>query len=415
MRKIYTGIDIGSDTVKIVVAEMNKDNFYVLASTSKKSQGIRRGLVVNREKAAESLEEAINDIERQIGVRIDKAIVTVPSQGRKLKIVSGKHKLKNENSRVSGHDINKTLEDAVVGNVDEEDELVTVIPIVFNVDNRENIFDPRAEEGKELGVKAVIGVAPKKYLYPFMTIFNDCNIEIIDIVFGSIGDYYSEYNKERDKSLGAIINIGEETMNISIFNKKIIIKNEIIKLGSKNVDNDIMYIYGVNEEQARYLKENFAVSSTRYADINETIDIKLSDNEMITINQEDITKVVESRVVELLKLAKNQINNLTNRKISYIIVTGGITELTGFGSVVENTLGINATTLNDNIIGIRNNKFSSAAGIIKYFDKKMELRDKVFSMFDKNQIDSMMNFDNGNMVPFEEDSTSNVENDFSSN
>ena len=224
MRKIYTGIDIGSDTVKIVVAEMNKDNFYVLASTSKKSQGIRRGLVVNREKAAESLEEAINDIERQIGVRIDKAIVTVPSQGRKLKIVSGKHKLKNENSRVSGHDINKTLEDAVVGNVDEEDELVTVIPIVFNVDNRENIFDPRAEEGKELGVKAVIGVAPKKYLYPFMTIFNDCNIEIIDIVFGSIGDYYSEYNKERDKSLGAIINIGEETMNISIFNKKNTIK-----------------------------------------------------------------------------------------------------------------------------------------------------------------------------------------------
>lgn len=415
MRKIYTGIDIGSDTIKIVVAEMNKDNFYVLASTSKKSQGIRRGLVVNREKAAESLEEAINDIEKQIGVRIDKAIVTVPSQGRKLKIVSGKYKLKNENSRVSGHDINKTLEDAVSGNVDEEDELVTVIPIVFNVDNKENIFDPRNEEGNELGVKAVIGVAPKKYLYPFMTIFNDCNVEIMDIVFGSIGDYYSESNKERDKSLGAIINIGEETMNISIFNKKIIIKNEIIKLGSKNIDNDIMYIYGVTEDQARYLKENFAVSSTRYADVNETIDIKLSDNEMITINQEDITKVVESRVVELLKLAKNQINNLTNRKISYIIVTGGITELTGFGSVVENTLGINATTLSDNIIGIRNNKFSSAAGIIKYFDKKMELRDKVFSMFDKNQIDSMMNFDNGNMVPFEEDSTSNVENDFSSN
>lgn len=415
MRKIYTGIDIGSDTIKIVVAEMNKDNFYVLASTSKKSSGIKRGLVVDREKAAESLEEAINEIEKQIGVRIDKAIVTVPSQGRKLKIVSGNYELKRENSRVSGHDINKTLEDAVKGNVEDEDELVTIIPIVFTVDNRDNIFDPRGEEGKKLGVKAVIGVAPKKYLYPFMTIFNDCNIEIIDIVFGSIGDYYSEYNKERDKSLGAIINIGEETMNISIFNKKIIIKNEIVKLGSKNIDNDIMYIYGVDEDQARYLKENFAVSSTRYADVNETIDIKINDNEMITINQEDITKVVESRVEELLKLAKNQINNLTNRKISYIIVTGGITELTGFNSVVENTLGINATTANDNIIGIRNNKFSSAAGIIKYFDKKMELRDKVFSMFDKNQIDSMMSYDNGNMVPFEEETTISEENDFASN
>lgn len=415
MRKIYTGIDIGSDTVKIVVAEMHNDNFYVLASTSKKSNGIKRGLVIDREKAAASLEAAIDDIEKQIGVRIDKAIVSVPSQGRKLKIVSGTAKLRNENSRVSGHDINKTLEDAVLGNVDEEDELVTIIPIVFTVDNRDNIFDPRGEEGNELGVKAVIGVAPKKYLYPFMTIFNDCNIEIIDIVFGSIGDYYSESNKERDKSLGAIINIGEETMNVSIFNKKIIIKNEIIKLGSKNIDNDIMYIYGVDENQARYLKENFAVSSVRYADINETLEVKVNDNEMITINQEEITKVVESRLLELLKLAKNQINNLTNRKISYIIVTGGITELTGFNSVVENTLGINASTLNDNIIGIRNNKFSSAAGIIKYFDKKMELRDKVYSMFDKNQTDSMMNFDNGNMVPFEEETTIRDEEYFTGN
>ena len=414
MRKIYTGIDLGSDAIKIVVAEINKDNFYVLASTSKKSKGIKRGLVVDRELAASSLKEAINEIEEKIGVKIDKAIVAVPSHGRKLKIVSGNYKLKGEKNHVTGHDINKTLENAVSGNIDETDELVTVIPIVFNVDKKDNIFDPKGEEGKELGVKVVLGSAPKKYLYPFMTIFSDCNIEVIDIVFGSIGDYYSAASKENDKHLGAIINIGEETINVSIFNKNIIIKNEIIKLGSKNIDNDIMYIYGVDKRQARYLKENFAVCSTRYADINETIDLEINDNEIITINQEDITKVVESRVVELLKLSKKQINSLTNRKISYIIVTGGITELTGFNSVIENTLGINANIINSSIMGIRNNQFSSAAGIIKYFDKKMQLRDKIHSMFDKNQIASMMNFDNGNMVPLSEVSTSNIDDYFTS-
>lgn len=415
MRKIYTGIDIGSDTIKIVVAEVLNENFHVLASTSTKSKGIKRGLVVDRKQAADSLEKALTNIEKQIGVRIDKAVVTVPSHGRKLKIVSGKTKLQGEDKKVTGQDINKTLEQAVNGNVSEEDEVVTIVPIVFTVDDRDNIFDPKGEIGNELGIKAVIGVAPKKYLYPFMTIFSDCNVEIIDIVFGSIGDYYSAANKERDKTLGAIINIGEEIINVSIFNKKIIIKNDIIKLGSKNIDNDIMYVYGINERDARYLKENFAVSSTRYADVNETIDIKISDNEMVTINQEDLAKVVESRIEELLKLSKKLINSLTNRKISYIIVTGGITELTGFSSVVENTLGISASTLNDNIIGIRNNKFSSAAGIIKYFDKKMELRDKIYSMFDNSQIVSMMNYDNGNMVPFEEDTADEVEEYFTSN
>jgi len=415
MRKIYTGIDMGSDTVKIVVAEIKDNDFYVLASSSKKSKGIKKGLVVNKEEAIESLEEAINDIESQIGIRIDKAIISVPGHGRKLKIVSGNIKLKEENTEIKGTDINKVLEASIVGNIDDEDELVTVIPIVFNVDEKENILDPKKEIGNSLGVKAVIGVVPKKYLYPYLTIFNECNIEIMDIVFGSIGDYYMSSNKENDKKLGAIINIGEETVNVSIFNKKIIIKNEIIKLGSKNIDNDISYIYGVDSKQARYLKENFAVCSTKYSDVNDAVDIQINDNEVVTINQEDITKVVESRVVEILKLAKKQINNLTNRKISYIIVTGGITELTGFNSVVENTLGINASTLSESIMGIRNNKFSSAAGIIKYFDKKMELRDKIYSMFDKNQINSMMDFDNGNMVPLKEVSTSNVDDYFTSN
>ena len=214
---------------------------------------------------------------------------------------------------------------------------------------------------------------------------------------------------KNDKALGAIINIGEETINVSIFNKKIIIKNEIIKLGSRNIDNDIIYIYGVDRQEARYLKENFAVASVRYADVNDTIDVKINDNESVTINQEDLTKVVESRISELLKLAKNQINNLTNRKISYIIVTGGITGLVGFNTVVENTLGINASVLNDNIMGIRNNKFSSAAGIIKYFDKKMDLRDKTYSMFDNDQVNTMMEFTNGKMVSLDEESTSDVD------
>ena len=176
-----------------------------------------------------------------------------------------------------------------------------------------------------------------------------------------------------------------------------------------------MYIYGVDREQARYLKENFATASARYADVNDTLEVRVNSNEVVTINQEDITKVVESRIVELLKLAKNQINNLTNRKISYIIVTGGITELTGFNTVVENTLGINASILNDNMMGIRNNKFSSAAGIIKYFDKKMELKDKTYSMFDNDQIDTMMNFTNGNMVSLDEIFTSNVDDYFDRN
>ena len=96
-----------------------------------------------------------------------------------------------------------------------------------------------------------------------------------------------------------------------------------------------------------------------YADNNDLIEVKDNYGESKLISQVGVSKIVEARLREILKFAKNEIKNLTNREISYIIVTGGITELTGFNSVVENTLGINANVINDSIMGIRNNKFFS--------------------------------------------------------
>ena len=398
MRNIYTSIDMGSDSIKIVVAEIYNDNIYVLASASRKSKGIKKGLIADKELAKESLEKAINEIEKQIGFRIDKAIVAVPSNDRNLKIVSGSYVLKGEEAKVTGRDINKSLENAVVGNFEEDFELVCVLPIVFSVDDRKNVFDPKGLTGKKLGVKAVIGTVPKTILYPFLQVFADCGIEVVDIAFGSIGDYVIGANRDNDKEIGAVINIGEETINISIFNKKILIKNEIINLGSRNIDNDIMYIFGVDRKTARYLKEKFASCSTRYSDKFDTINVKINDNEVTTIDQEYITKVIEARVIELLKLSEKQINNLTNRKISYIIVTGGITSIPGFNYVVETVLGLSAFVIPESILGVRNNKYSSAAGLIKYYDQKMKLRDKKYSMFNDEQINILMSYTGNDKV-----------------
>ena len=112
MRNIYTGIDIGSDNIKIVVAELIKDKFYVLASTSVKSVGVKRGLVVDEEMATNSLRLAINEIEKTLGVRINKAIVAVPSNSRNLSIVDGTINIYND--VINGNDIVTLLQESTI-------------------------------------------------------------------------------------------------------------------------------------------------------------------------------------------------------------------------------------------------------------------------------------------------------------
>ena len=61
---IYTSIDLGSNSLKIVVALKNNDKFYVLASTSVKSKGIKKGYIKDRELVIECLKEAIANINK---------------------------------------------------------------------------------------------------------------------------------------------------------------------------------------------------------------------------------------------------------------------------------------------------------------------------------------------------------------
>ena len=383
MRNIYTGIDLGSDSIKIVVAELVKEKFQVLASTSVKSVGIRKGLVVDSEMALRSLNLAIEEIEKVLGIRIKKAVVTVPANNRNIKVVSG---VVDTEGTVGGKDIVSVLQKSAEGEIPEDHELVSIIPIMFDTEDGKFTKDPIGLAIKSLSVKALLATAPKKQIYDYLRIFNDANIEVEDITFNCIGDYYEAKTKETDEEIGAIINIGQDKTDVSVFNKGILIKNSIFNLGSKNIDNDISYIYGTDTNTSRELKEKFALASRRYADINEMLEFDNDQGEKKSINQYEITEVVEARVVELLKLAKKEINDLTKRKISYIIITGGITELMGFSYVAENILGINTSTLNISTMGIRSNKYSSAIGIIKYFHDKMKLREKNISLIDDESV-----------------------------
>ena len=59
MRKIYTGIDIGSDSIKVVVSEFFNKKFHVLASSCIPSSGVKRGLIVDKEAVSVGIKKAI--------------------------------------------------------------------------------------------------------------------------------------------------------------------------------------------------------------------------------------------------------------------------------------------------------------------------------------------------------------------
>ena len=385
MKKVYASIDIGSDTIKFVVGELFNDEVNVLAAHSIKSKGIRKGLIIDPNLCINAIKDGMKEINNMLGITIKKVIVNVPDYNAKFMLVNGECEIENSDSIITNEDINKVIKTSVYGKLPANYELVTVLPIFFSTDEKENVLKPLGLKSKKIGVKGIMISVPKKNVYSVLGVMEGAGLEVIDITLNGLCNYYESRNNDMLKKVGAVINIGHETTNVSIFNKGILMNTETIQIGGNNIDKDIECIFGVNVFEARNIKEKFASSHKRFCQLAEVYEIKNNYGELIRLNQLEVTEVVMKRLIEILEFSKKQIKLLTKSNINYIVITGGLTEIKSFKNLVYEYLGKNTIIHVVDTIGVRDNKYSTALGMIKYFIDKMEIRGKNYSMI--NTVD----------------------------
>ena len=393
MKKIYTAIDIGSDTIKFVVGEYFKNKLNILATYEQKAKGIRKGLIVDPNLAINSIKDGIKEINNNLGIDIKKVIVGVPSYNAKFMFVTSEIEITGD--AITTDDVNNLIKASVYSKVEQDYELITVLPLTFLIDG-EKETKVVGKTGNKLEIKGIMISAPKKNVYSVLSVMEGAGLEVVDITVSALGDYYEVRNDNLDKNIGAIINLGHETTNVSVFSRGKLMNTETIQLGGINVDKDLAYMFNINVFDAREIKEKFASSHKRFIALNDVYEVKNTAGEVIKLNQIEVTEIVMDRLAELLRLAQKQILLLTKQNISYIVITGGLTEIRAFKNLVYEILGKDVIIYTEDTLGARNNKYTTAVGMIKYFADKMEIRGKEYSMVDKEDEEQLINPNNKN-------------------
>ena len=395
MRKIMASLDIGANALKLVVAETVGEKLNILGVSTIPNNTIKKGKIINKEELVNKLKELFKDINDRLGFEVTKTLVIVPSSSAEFTLGTGKINVKSEDGIITAEDIVSVVKKSAYHVVQDNMELVTIMTINYTLEDGTKVLEPKNLISKTLEVKTVIISALKSEVYDYLECLEEINVDVVDIAFASIGDYFQFRNKEFDKQVGAIINIGEQTTCVSIINKGVLTNTSTTYLGGSNVTNDIAYIYKIDKEKAKDIKEEFALAHKRMAISAETINIKNKEEKNISINQYEVSEVVESRLKEILNLAKKQINVLTKKEISYIILTGGVTETKDFNLVAESIFGKNVTLGNIHELGVRNNIYSSVVGIIKWYDYNQKLKNREYSLLNIKEQEEFSKLSNG--------------------
>ena len=390
MRKIYTSIDIGTDEIKAVTIEEYNDKFNVLATASIPTKGVKKGLIIDASLITSSVKKVIKSLESKLGTKIEQVIAVVPSNNLEINIGMGEISVDTHDAIIDGDTIFNSLQKSLKKHVSSDMEVVSVLPIEYKIDGEKKVKNPLGLEGSRLAVKSVIAMVPKKNVYSVVGILENLGIEVVDIVISSIADYYAVKDEELDKDVIALIDIGKEKSVLSVFNKDILVKEMITSIGGEDIDEVIRFNLKTDEKKSKEIKEEYGVANRKYADGDEEYKIvnRLSQN--MVINQYMLAEMIEYKLMEMLKNFKNDLNSLTNREISYIIVTGAMTSMLGFDALLQDVYGRKGKVSSINIIGIRDNKYSTSFGAIKYFVSKLNLREKEYTMFIDEKVEEML-------------------------
>ena len=313
MEHVYASIDLGSDAIKLVVCELYQNHLNLLAACSTSSRGIKKGLITDPELAKKSVLLAFKQVEQMLGVKIKRVIANVPNHHADYKIIKGETEILGD--LITPKDMINTYKIGIKKNLLPNEEFVTVVPIDFKINGKTIMKNPKGFPGKHLLGRAMMVTTPKKNVYSVVSIIESLGIEVADISTSSIGDINCFRNETIDKSIGSVINIGSEVTEVSLYSKGIPVSTKIIGAGGNDIDKDIAYMYKIDLAEARKIKESFALAHKRNADVTDIYETVNSDNVKIKINQSAVSEVVQSRITEILSLAKNELNDLTNKPI----------------------------------------------------------------------------------------------------
>ncbi|MDR1013172.1 MAG: cell division protein FtsA, partial [Lactobacillales bacterium] len=86
---LYTGLDIGTTSVKVVVAEYMNGQMNIIGVGNAKSEGLSRGIIVDIDQTVASIKRAIAQAEEKAGIKINSAYVGLPATSLQWEHCSG--------------------------------------------------------------------------------------------------------------------------------------------------------------------------------------------------------------------------------------------------------------------------------------------------------------------------------------
>jgi cell division protein FtsA len=378
MTELVYGIDVGTTKIVAIVGRASDRRGWVevLSVGEAPSCGLKRGVVVDREAATESVAEAIE----ACGGDLRGAPVSVGIAGSHITSFNTEVTLLNRsrNRVVTRRFLKKLESEARRVELKDDEKVIHVVPRSFVLDGTEGVKQPVGLAARKVTMRAHVVSGAISSIQNLLGVVEDCGVKISRVVLEPLASSEACLHEE-DRSLGvALVDIGGGTTDIATFLRGALTHTAVIPIGGESFSADLAYGLKVPFETADKLKVRYG-SVLSYA-VDDVAAVKLNDKHY---NAHFISEILEYRARELLEYTRDSLEEAQVRNLlpGGAVLTGGGCLLEGMDELAEKILGMHVRVaaprrMKGDSQPVRKPQYSTAVGLLYFAAKNGDLRPK---------------------------------------
>lgn len=333
----YVGLDVGTSTVRCVVGMLDANNpgkISVLGHGSSTNIGMRKGVVVHVDDAAEAIVQAVTEAERLSGIRLNGATVNV--NGAHVSGINSKGviAISAANREITPEDRYRVEEAATIVKLPPNREIIQVFAKNYRLDGQDNIKDPVGMRGVRLEVDTHIVSAATPNLRNLDMAMEKAQVAPHNHTLSSLAAAEAVLSRQQKEAGTVLVDIGAGTTNIVVLEDGEVQHVAVLPIGGANITNDLAIGLKTDLDVAEAVKVRYATLDTKKAAQN--LRLKVNNQEHI-FKADEIAMITEARVEELFEYVNKELTRIhrANKLPGGVVLVGGTAKLPGIAEFAK--------------------------------------------------------------------------------
>ena len=376
--EVLVSLDIGTSKIKVIIGEVLNDSLNIIGVGSAKSNGMKKGAIVDIDKTVQSIRNAAEQAERMVGMEIDSVVVGINGSHIQLQPCHGVVAVQSEDREIGDEDVTRVIDGAQVISIPPEREIIDVIPKQFIVDGLDEITDPRGMIGVRLEMEGTIITCSKTILHNILKCVERAGLQVSDICLQPLAAGSIALSQD-EKNLGvALIDVGGGCSTVSVFENGHLSSTSVVTLGGENITKDLSIGLRTSTEEAEDIKLNHGHAFYDLAQEDEIFEATtIGSNATQTYNQLEISDMIEARLEEVYAFAEREIRKMGYRELpGGYVLTGGTMKMPGALELAQDLFQSNVRIAIPDYIGVREPQFTAGVGILQFANHNAKIQGK---------------------------------------